>query len=62
MKVIHVSHTHDRSGAGIAAKRIHLSIFQNSKLDIQSSMRVNRLFEKNERVILNLENRNFKSR
>ena len=46
MKVIHVSHTHDRSGAGIAAKRIHLSIFQNSKLDIQSSMRVNRLFDK----------------
>lgn len=51
MKVIHVSHTHDRSGAGIAAKRIHLSIFQNSKLDIQSSMRVNRLFEKNEKSI-----------
>ncbi len=51
MKVIHVSHTHDRSGAGIAAKRIHFSIFQNTKLNIQSSMRVNRLFDKNEKSI-----------
>ncbi|KGG02882.1 putative glycosyl transferase [Prochlorococcus marinus str. MIT 9321] len=51
MKVIHLSHTHDKSGAGIAAKRIHSSIFQNKKLNIKSSMRVNRLFDKNDQSI-----------
>ena len=51
IKIIHISHTDDKSGAGIAAKRIHLSLLNND-FYVKSIMRVNRLFTKNQSSII----------
>ena len=53
MKILHLSHTDEKSGAGIAAKRIHLSI-NNSKLNIKSILRVDRIFTKDEPSIIGI--------
>lgn len=51
IKIIHISHTDDKSGAGIAAKRIHLSLLNND-FEVKSIMRVNRLFSKKDSSII----------
>ena len=43
MKVLHISHSDGKSGAGIAASRIHEALYNNKNLD-KSNLQVNRKF------------------
>ena len=53
INIIHISHTDDKSGAGIAAKRIHISLIKND-FNIRSIMKVNKLFSKNDSSIVGI--------
>ena len=50
MKIIHISHSDGRSGAGIAAKRIHEAL-ENNKENYKSLLLVNRNFNSDLKII-----------